>query len=174
MMQTPEQISEEVLANCTQLGDLGLAITKAIEVDRLQNGNLVMCPRCKSIKDMEDEYPATAVPFSHLRVGEEGDDAEYVKLTKTYALLIERLVAHRPMVQTYETLIFHIWEGGTLRPGGDKELEAPGAILKVMMCKIRPLFDALKRHTVRIDTTWGVGYSIHADTTLTMVTGVPK
>jgi len=166
-MQTPEQISEEVLANCTQLGDLRLAITKAIEVDRLQNGTVVLCPRCKTIKDMEDEYPATPVPFTHLRVGD-GDDAEYLKLTKTYALLIERLVVHAPSVQTYETLIFHIWEGG------DKEIDSPGAVLKVMMCKIRPLLDTLKWNTVRIDTTWGVGHSIHSEAPLAMVTGVPS
>ncbi len=139
-----------------------------MKVDRLHNGNVVMCPRCKAIKEMEDEYPATVI-FTHLQVGE-GDDAEYIKLTKTWALLIERLVVHAPAVQTYETLIFHIWEGGTYRDGKDREPQSPADILKVMMCKIRVMLKTLDRHEVRIETAWGVGFAIHSTSPLTMVT----
>ena len=169
-MKTPEAIAGEVLANTSAPSDYGPAIAEAIQADRLRNGNIVLCPRCKTIKDMEDEYP-TEVVFTHLRVGE-GADAEYIKLTRTWAVLVERLVVHRPTVQTYETLIFHIWEGGTYRIGYNGEPENPGGVIKVMMCKMRPLFKNLKRHSVRIDTLWGVGYSIHSDSPLAMVSGV--
>ncbi len=168
-MKTPEEIAGEVLANTSAPSDYGPAIAGAIQADRLRNGNIVVCPRCRAIKSMEDEYPAEVI-FTHLRIGE-GADAEYIKLTKTWALLVERLVMHRPAVQSYETLIFHIWEGGTYR-SHDSEPENPFDILKVMMCKMRPSFKNLKRHNVRIDTTWGVGFSIHSDSSLTMVTGI--
>lgn len=166
-MKTPEQISGEVLASVSAPSDYGPAIAGAIQADRLRTGATVLCPRCKAIKTMEDEYPA-AVQFTHLKVGD-GPGAEYVKLTKTWALLIERLVVHAPATQTYETLIFHIWEGGTYRDGGDREVENPGGILQVMVCKIRVLLKTLDRHKVNIHTSWGVGFSIHSDSTLTMV-----
>lgn len=166
-MRTPEEIANDVLDTAPSLSDLGPAIAAAIEDDRLRNPDVVICPRCKAIKAMEDEYPAEVI-FTHLCVGD-GADAEYIKLTKTHALLVERLVVHAPAVQSYETLIFHIWEGGTYRNGYDGAPQAPTELVKVMTCNIRKKLKELKRHNVRIDTAWGVGMSIHSASKLTMV-----
>ena len=123
----------------------------------------VICERCRNVRKSEGEFPADLLSPTRLRVGS-GDAVEYIRTTPLLAAFLDRLVAGRGVVQSYETMIFHAYSTGVRRAGqrGDEEPEDAANTLKVIMCRFRKKLAKLKQE-VRIVTRHGQGLILISD-----------
>lgn len=82
------------------------------------------------------------------------------------AAILDRLVAGRGKVQSYDTLIFHSYSTGVERTHQrDEEPDWPKKTMAVMMCRFRKRLAKLS-HYIRVETRHGQG--------LILVSAVPE
>jgi len=159
---TPLEFRHEIAA-IKALGEAGIERLEGLynKVEIALDPTEVICERCRNIRETEAEFP-DHLEATRLRIGA-GEGVEYIPVTPLLGSILDRLVAGRGAVQSYETLIFHAYYTGVNRPMQRvDEPEHAMKIIHVMICRFRKKLSELKQK-VQVETRHGQGLILLSD-----------